>query len=422
MASSLLPLGREEARVRIERMAAGGDGVGRLDDGIVVFTPRTAPGDLARVSVAREKRMARGLPIEILEPGPQRTDPPCPHYTNDRCGGCQLQHVTYEAQLAIKGQVIADALQRIGRRQVEPPVVEGSDRPWRYRRKLTLAMKRRGPRWIAGLHPYDNPVAVFALDDCPITQEPVVAIWKEILAAQRWFPEAKALRGAVRLLDEGASFHLEGGASWGRAREFFAQVPSVHALFWTPEGATRAQPLHERAKGSAQGGISFVQVNAGVAARLREHVLARARAHAPRVVIDGYAGTGDTAVPLARDGARVTAIELDRAAVAIARARLPQGSRAEAGRVEMLLPSELPADLVLLNPPRAGVDERVTAALAGAAAQGTRAIIYTSCNPATLARDVARLPGWRIASLAGFDMFPQTAHVETVCELVPEGA
>jgi 23S rRNA (uracil1939-C5)-methyltransferase len=118
----------------------------------------------------------------------------------------------------------------------------------------------------------------------------------------------------------------------------------------------------------------------------------------------------------------VTAIELDRAAVAIARARLPPGSRVEAGRVEVLLPAELPADLVLLNPPRAGVDERVTAVLAGAAAQGTRAIIYTSCNPATLARDVARLPGWRIASLAGFDMFPQTAHVETVCELVPEGA
>jgi 23S rRNA (uracil1939-C5)-methyltransferase len=87
--------------------------------------------------------------------------------------------------------------------------------------------------------------------------------------------------------------------------------------------------------------------------------------------------------------------------------------------VEDLLPRALPADLVLLNPPRAGVEAVVTTALAEAR---PRAIIYTSCNPATLARDVARLPGYRIASLVGFDMFPQTAHVETVCELVLEAA
>jgi len=86
-------------------------------------------------------------------------------------------------------------------------------------------------------------------------------------------------------------------------------------------------------------------------------------------------------------------------------------------RVEDLLPAQLPADVVLVNPPRTGVEPAVTSALA---AQRPRAILYTSCNPATLARDVARLPGFRIASLVGFDMFPQTAHVETVCELVPE--
>jgi 23S rRNA (uracil1939-C5)-methyltransferase len=89
------------------------------------------------------------------------------------------------------------------------------------------------------------------------------------------------------------------------------------------------------------------------------------------------------------------------------------------GRVEEILPTVLPADVVILNPPRAGLDARVTAALNGVG-ERPRAIIYVSCNPATLGRDLARMPGYRIASVRGFDMFPQTAHVETVCELIPE--
>ncbi|HEX5580774.1 MAG TPA: hypothetical protein VFX39_04300, partial [Gemmatimonadaceae bacterium] len=131
------------------------------------------------------------------------------------------------------------------------------------------------------------------------------------------------------------------------------------------------------------------------------------------------AGAGDTAAALAARGVRVTAVELDREAAAWAAARLPEGSRAVAARVEDALDDLLPADVVILNPPRGGVDERVTAALA---ARPPRAIVYVSCNPATLARDLARLPGLRPAGVVAFDMFPQTAHVETVCELVPEGA
>jgi 23S rRNA (uracil1939-C5)-methyltransferase len=138
-------------------------------------------------------------------------------------------------------------------------------------------------------------------------------------------------------------------------------------------------------------------------------------------VIDGYAGMGDTAVPLAEGGATVTAIELDPEAADVCRRRLPNGSRVVVGRVEETLPSILPADLVILNPPRSGVHERVAAALA-AAEPLPRAVIYVSCNPATLARDLTRMPAFEVVSLLGFDMFPQTAHVETVCELGPGAA
>lgn len=401
----------------VESIAAGGDGVAR-HEGLVVLTPRTAPGDRMRADVRVVKRLGRGRLVELLAPGPDRVDPPCPHYVADRCGGCQLQHLSYEAQLAAKQGIIREALVRIGKREVPvPPVVRPSARQWRYRRKLTLAMEWHGDRWIAGLHPYDDPRHPFALDDCPITDERVVAIWREILAASGHFPRARALRGAVRLLgNDAATFVLEGGRDWPRAAAFAAAVPALAAVWWQPEEGRR-RVVHERM--SAGAGASFVQVNAEVAAALHGHVVERARAHRAATVVDAYAGTGETAVPLAGDGAHVTAIELDREAAAVCRARLPRGSQSLAGRVEELLPRALPADLVLLNPPRAGVDPAVTTALAEARPSG---IIYTSCNPATLARDLARLPGYRIASLVGFDMFPQTAHVETVCELVLEAA
>jgi len=161
-------------------------------------------------------------------------------------------------------------------------------------------------------------------------------------------------------------------------------------------------------------------VNAAGAEQLHAYVIGVARAHAPAVVIDAYAGAGATAIALAGAGMRVTAIELDAAAARWVAAHLPPGSRAIVGRVEDVIGDALPADVVILNPPRAGVDERVTSVLQEATPP--RAIVYVSCNPATLARDVQRLSRYRIASMLSFDMFPQTAHVETVCELVPEAA
>jgi 23S rRNA (uracil1939-C5)-methyltransferase len=405
------------ADVEIESIAAGGDGVGRTS-GLVVFVPRTAPGDLARVRLRRGRHFARGLLEHLLRPGPERIDPPCLHYTRDRCGGCQLQHISYGGQLAAKRGIIGDALRRIGRRQVEVPDVRPSEAPWRYRRKLTLTVRRTAAGWVAGLHPYDDPVTVFRLEDCPITDERVVAIWRDVFRAARHYPDVASFRAAVRLVDGDAVLVVEGGSRWPDSRRFFDVVPSLAALWWEPEGGSR-RLVAER--GAVPAGASFGQVNTAVALALRDHVVARARAYAPVHVVDAYAGTGDTAVPVAESGATVTAIELDPEAAGVCRRRLPEESRVVVGRVEDVMPSVLPADLVILNPPRSGVDERVAAALA-AADPPPRAVIYVSCNPATLARDLTRMPVFGVVSVVGFDMFPQTAHVETVCELVPGAA
>ncbi|HXY31810.1 MAG TPA: TRAM domain-containing protein [Gemmatimonadaceae bacterium] len=413
------------AVVTVESIAAGGDGVARAD-GLVVFVPRTAPGDRVEVSLVASGRFARGSVVRLLESAPGRVQPSCVHYERDRCGGCQLQHLDYESQLSAKGTIIRDALQRIGHRTLPVPEVRRSPRQWRYRRKLTLALRRRrSPSdggMVAGLHPYDAPERVFPLEECPITADPVLEVWHAILASAELLPDAPTLRAAVRVDPDGdASLVVEGGrwdSAASKSEALAARIPALASIWHAPEGEL-PRPLQLRA-GSAALGASFAQVNEEVAADLLAHVVDRAMAYAPRSAVDGYAGVGDTAFALDRRGVRVTAIEWDARAAGAAGARLGPASSAVAGAVEECLTRALPADAIILNPPRAGVDQRVTEALEAAPSR-PRAVLYVSCNPATLARDVARLPSYRIASLAAFDMFPQTAHVETVCELVPEG-
>ena len=406
----------EAVSVSIDSIAAGGDGVGR-SNGLVVFVPRTAPGDVVTAQISGKGHFARGALRTVITPSPDRIEPPCPHYTRDRCGGCQLQHLTYEAQLEAKRGIIRDSLQRIGKRPVDPPPIERSPKDWRYRTKLTLTMRKRGARWIAGLHPYDDPVHVFALSDCPITDRRVVAAWREVMDADAYFPDAKELRGSVRITSGGPTLVMMGGQSWGARDQFLAAVPSLSAVWWEPADDQPRRRIVDRRQDRSPS-ASFAQINSEMAEILHGYVVDRARAYEPRDAIDAYAGAGHTAVALSDFGVRVTAIELDADASAWSADRLREPSRAIRAHVEDALPGTLPADLVLLNPPRAGVDPRVTQTLEKEAGH-LRAVIYVSCNPATLARDLSRLPSYAIQSIRAFDMFPQTAHVETVCELMP---
>jgi 23S rRNA (uracil1939-C5)-methyltransferase len=411
----------DELTLDIESIAAGGDGVAR-SDGLVVFVPRTAVGDRVVANVTVKGRLARGVLESVERAGHDRVPPECAHYDGDNCGGCQLQHVSVAAQREAKRKIISDTFRRIGKRDVQPPEIRAGANAWRYRRKLTLALRRAGDTWMCGLHAYDNPGHVFALDDCKISDERLMVVWREIIVASAHFPAAFQMRGAVRLLgDSGnrAAFVLEGGKDWNTHETFFAAVPSLAALWWMPENGGRRLLGDRREKNEP--GASFTQVNPEVAAKLEAFVVDAVMAHSPTTVVDGYSGSGDVAVALASRGVKMIAIELDAEASAWAASRLPAGSRAVTARVEDAIRNTLPADVVILNPPRTGVDARVTTALANAS-PAPRAIVYVSCDPATLARDLSRLPDWKISRLTAFDMFPQTAHVETVCELIRVGA
>lgn len=402
--------------VRIDSIATGGDGVGRRN-GMVVFVPRTSPGDVARVKARQDGRLMRGELLDLVTPSTDRVQPRCRHYVADSCGGCQLQHIPYEGQLRAKAGIIRDALTRIGRLAIEQPTVEPSTRQWGYRNKLTLALRRVGDRWVAGMHTINAPDKVFELQECHIADDAVLAAWKQVLAASHTLPDARELRASVRLLTRGGfSLSVEGGNEWRAAQELAAAIPALTELWWQPVAQPR-RLVYSGGEGPAMG-AAFEQVNAEVARSLVECTAALARSRSPATAVDAYAGTGDVSVALAALGARVTAIEIDKNASEQCAARLPKGSRAVAASVESALPKALPADVVVLNPPRAGLAARVTTILQEQSPP-PRAVLYVSCDPATLARDLKRMDRYRVVSVRGFDMFPQTAHVETVCELVP---
>jgi 23S rRNA (uracil1939-C5)-methyltransferase len=402
----------ERLTLDIESIAAGGDGIAR-HEGLVVFVPRTAPGDRVVARVERGRRFARGTVERIERVSDDRVQPACPHYDGDRCGGCQLQHLSAAAQAAAKRGIVRDNIRRIGHRTVELPVLHSAGPAWRYRTRLSLALRPEGEGWRAGFHRYDAPDDVFALDDCHLAHEDVMALWRASRAADAFLPGRSDLRVTISAAAGRAALAVEGASAWPDATRFARALPGGTGVWWTPEGGRRRRVDAGPADAP---GASFSQVNPHVAASLHAHVEAAVVAAAPRHVVDAYSGTGRLAVALHANGIAVTAIELDAEASAFAASRLGRPSRAIAARAEDVIGSVLPADVIVVNPPRAGLHPRVTAALE-ASAGGATAIVYVSCDPATLARDVSRLPSWDIAALDAFDMFPQTAHVETVAVL-----
>jgi len=442
----------------IDSIAAGGDGVGRID-GLACFVPRTAPGDRAQVAYIARARHARGRVLQLLGESPERVTPRCHHYVEDRCGGCQLQHLQDASQRDARVAIVRDALRRIGRRDATPAAIAFGE-PWAYRGRLTLTLHRRGSGWIGGLHPYDDASRVFALTECPISHPALVSAWLGIAPMLRGLPEAMRLRVGLRLVSAAdvpaplVALVIEGGAAWHDGAAWSTRATAhgspIRAVWWVradgvrfllagedniepaiePAADTSAELVDDLAPHGRESteALAFAQVNTAMGVVLRAHVLEQVLSFAPQTAVDGYAGVGLLAEALARHGVTVTAVESDRAATERAAAlfaALPDEARGRArvltDTMERGLTHALPAEVVVLNPPRRGLDAAVTSLLAESASRGTRAIVYVSCDPATLARDLTRLPGWRIDRLECVDMFPQTAHVETVCVLVPEG-
>lgn len=425
MTTETLP---ETVEVDIRAVASGGDGVGELPDGRVVFVPRTAPGDRARISVDQSRSSwARGTLVELVEEGDVRVEAPCPLY--DRCGGCQLQHLPYDAQLEWKGRFVVDALERIGKlADVPEPEVVPSPSSTRYRTRMTFTLRRlRGGRVVAGLHALDRPGHVVDIDDeCLLPRGEVLGAWTGLREA--WgsgahrLPDGGRMRLTLRGVDEGVELVVDGGEPGWRSGGLLDDVPELSAIWHRPANAEH--PALVAGSSAPGGGDAFEQVNPEAAGDLYDHVVsvvsdaldASADEAGPGVdVVDAYCGVAPVGRALAAAGRAVVGIELNPAAVDAAAFEAPDGFQVVRGRVEERLGDHLPCRTLLLNPPRTGLEDSVPD-LVGSAPPGH--IVYVSCDAATLARDLSRLEDrYRLTGLRCFDLFPHTAHVETVAVL-----
>ena len=413
--------------VDIHGITSEGAGVGRLADGRVTFVHRTAPGDRVEVRLTEEKpRWTRSELVRVVHPGPGRRVAPCPHY--ERCGGCTLEHLEYPVQLEAKAGVATDALQRIGKLDVEVERVEPSPERLRYRNRVTFTLRRTGDGVVAGFRELEAPDRLLDITaGCLLPESPIAEAWGQLRDA--WGPEARRLPSGEELRltlrsSEGGSVALviDGGYAPGRPEELVGAVARLVSVWHRPENGSE----HRLLAGEPSfrdvwagdvlelSGDVFTQVNRTAAVGLEAHVLDRVLDGRPERVLDAYCGVGVYARRLARAAVEVVGIEAHPDAVAEARRSAPTAEILE-GTVAERLQETLPVDVAILNPPRAGVEEAAVAILAE---DGPDRVVYVSCDPATLARDLKRLGDrYEVAAIRCFDLFPQTAHVETVVEL-----
>jgi 23S rRNA (uracil1939-C5)-methyltransferase len=441
----------EEHEVTIHGLAYGGRGVGRLTDaegrtGMAIFVARTAPGDRVRARIdAVKRRHAEGSVVSLLEPGDGRVEPSCAHYA-EGCGGCSWQHLTYEAQLQAKEREVRDSLERLGGFS-DPPVaaIVAADDPFNANDGL-------------GLHVAGNWRRVFPITDCRLESElamRILAFARDFVAAHdiaSWSPDdgegllhelvIRHGRGTnetmVGLVTAAGRFPEAGEFARGVAALDPSIVSVVRGIRGTGARGSSIETVEALAGRDhiveAVGGLrfklglqTFFQTNTAQAERMLQIVRARvaeslqAADSETTTLLDVFCGVGFFSVELADLADAVVGIEIVEASIRAAEANAADNDVDNTffyvGDARRTLPDIIEAhgapNLILLDPPRSGAGGKVMRRIARAA---PARIVYVSCNPTTLARDLAELEpfGYRLTAVQPIDLFPQTYHVETI--------
>jgi 23S rRNA (uracil1939-C5)-methyltransferase len=400
---AMKPPDTNTAELPIEKLVYGGDGLGRLE-GRVVLVPFVLPGETVRVEIERRRGgVFEARLLEVIAPSAERVQPGCPYFR--RCGGCRYQHAGYEFQLAQKRAILEEVIQRVGK-FAPPPVEVIAGPPWEYRNRAQFHLDRgRLGYFEHGSH------RLCAVERCPLCSPKL----NQALGA------LASMSGQPRFPHFVKSIEVFGNESEVQLNVLETGQPVARRFFdWCAEeipglvsGALDYRSGGDLYRVSAR---SFFQVNRFLVEPLIERALEGAEGE---TAVDLYAGVGLFALPLARRFRQVTAVEAGGSAIRdlefnAARAGLTVSARQSAAESFLLGATEQP-DFVLADPPRAGLGPRVVRELLRL--EPSRLVII-SCDPATLARDLAALgAGYRIERLTLIDLFPQTAHLETVTDL-----
>jgi tRNA/tmRNA/rRNA uracil-C5-methylase (TrmA/RlmC/RlmD family) len=425
--------------LEVSGVAHGGWCVARDDGGRVVFVRHALPGERVRARLTgATASFARADAVEVLRASPDRVAPPCPHAHPGGCGGCDWQHADLAAQRRLKAEVIAGQLRRIAGldREVTVEPVAGDDGGLGWRTRVRFSV---GPDGTAGLLAHRSH-DVIEVGDCPIAHPLVRA---RAVTGRNWAP-ARSVEAVVSpasgeralIVAPGPAAGSAPGGAAGPGAGLAGEADTVLAAGRGGRLTTLAGrgSLRQHAAGRSWrvSAGAFWQVHPGAADALTRAVLDVLRPRPGEVALDLFCGAGLFAGALAAavgpDGV-VVAVDTDRAAVRDARHNLRDTpwARVHAADAAAALARGgwPPAALAVLDPPRTGVPRRVIERLlepGDDSAAGLRAVAYVSCDPATLARDIAVFAGlgWRLDGLRAFDIFPMTHHVECVAALTPE--
>jgi 23S rRNA (uracil1939-C5)-methyltransferase len=396
--------------VKLTAPSYGGDAIGRLDDGRAVFVPFGLPGERVRIRLTEERgHFARGVIVEVLEAAAERITPKCRHF--GVCGGCHYQQAPYASQLRLKTEILKDQLTRIG--HLEAPNVMpavASPQPWHYRNQVQFHLTPVGRLGYMRA----GSEEVLPIDECHLPAESINALWPQLQLE----PDAGIERLGVRLGSDGeAMLVLHASSPNPPDLEVEAPVSIAHVyerdiLVQAGEDHIRLQVLDREFR---VGPTSFFQVNLDVAEKMVEHVL-DALPGKLDTLIDAYCGVGLFSAFAAPRCTRLIGIEASATACEDFTANLDEFENVELyeDSVERVLPVlDARPEAVIVDPPRAGLERTVVDELVRL---GPATIIYVSCDPATLARDCARLvkAGYALEKVTPFDMFPQTYHIESV--------
>lgn len=408
-------------------IASEGQGVLREENGLVVFIPFTALGDRILYQIDRKKKnFAEGSLVEVLEPSPDRTLPQCPYF--GVCGGCQLQHLRYEAQLETKRKWLEDALKKIADlKDICIPSIMPAEAQWHYRRRIHLTLKNRQLGYIA----IDNR-SLIPITHCPIfakQNDPVIAIIGEI-CSQLDYTEGKITLLKHSDFDYIAHFHFMSMPK-NSAEVFCRDYPGL-------KGILASSPSKTLRFGELESSFAiddctflfspqaFVQTHPEQSRNIYKRIEQEAANVRPKEILDLYCGIGVSSILLAKQTARVTGIEVNRHAIRLANVNAKKNGvenvRFISADVETDLKKHLQnlPDFVVVNPPREGLTPSIIEELCHYPA---KTLLYISCKPSTLARDLKQLCSkYGVQSVQAFDMFPQTAHLETLVVLKPEMA
>jgi 23S rRNA (uracil1939-C5)-methyltransferase len=456
----------ELSELEVTDIALGGKALAR-HDGRIVFVDRGLPGDRVVARVTRLKRTWAEARLERVErPSAQRVPAPCPHFTAGVCGGCRFLDLGYADQLALKERQVRETLQHLGG-IAEPPVrpIKPAPATTGYRNKMEFSFHPAADGApVLGLHERGTFEGVFALETCvlpsPLTVE-IVRLTQRFAAEHRWRAyDPRRHDGVVRYLTVrhlphtaecgvhlvAASDEVHGLAEWARAvAALSGEVRTVTLLLnrsrsnvafgeeerpLVGDGVIVERLLELEFEATAN---TFLQTNSRQAEALYAAALEVAALRPDETALDLYCGTGTLTLLLARSAARAVGVES--VSDAVERARRNAG-RNGIGNAEFVAGESRPVlrawargepaapwagtghgpDVVLVDPPRAGLHPRVVFRIAELA---PARIVYVSCNPATLARDLKDFAthGWRLAEVTPFDMFPHTPHIECVARL-----